>query len=737
VKEKLTWLHISDIHFHSKTEWRDSSTRNALLTHLKSTFDADPALRPDFIFCTGDIAFGDSSATPISNQFEQAKTFFDELLATCGDGSPMPKERLFVVPGNHDVNRNIINSDAQKTLITMAQNANEHIEIINQRFNDKSREFDDAIKRLDDYAAFVADYLPHQKDKNGRHHFATISDVGELKVGIAGFNSAWTCAGPEDERHIWLAASWQFNMAQQSLIDADIRIGLMHHPIDWLNSVEHDFAEKQISSEFDFWLHGHIHNAWVSPIQSHIVVAAGAVGAATNNEFGINIVCLNLASSRGAVHLFNAKPASNRWAIAPIPPHAPVGKWEFDLPSNLRKYKTVLPSAEKNKSMSDELNRTEHILTQRLEAALHAFSDQPVVWISPTLKKSPETIKESKDEPKKINLGDFIANPKSTIIKAPAQHGLTCLAHFLAKEAWSAHQPSLWIYLDAKLLKPNNASFEDAIALELETLRCGKENIKCIILDSWRTQEKDAIKLLTKLSERFKELPIICMQQIDIGLSNPNETSTHGRQFDVLYLWALPRNEVRQIVAAYNDAKYIGEEDAVTTRIVSDLEMFNLHRTAFNCLTLLKAYEASFVESPINRSEMINRVLFQLFNSYNIPTYQTRPDLQDCEYVIGYFCELLIRDDEYIFPRSRFLLEIQNICKAQLIELETQVVFDVLYENNIIISQGAFFCFRFSFWIYYFAAHRMHHDKTFAGFMLENMRYAKYPELCSSRTKHV
>lgn len=32
-------------------------------------------------------------------------------------------------------------------------------------------------------------------------------------------------------------------------------------------------------------------------------------------------------------------------------------------------------------------------------------------------------------------------------------------------------------------------------------------------------------------------------------------------------------------------------------------------------------------------------------------------------------------------------------------------------------------------WLYYFAAHRMHHDPTFAAFILSDRRYAAYPEL--------
>lgn len=723
MREKLTWLHISDIHFNPKKEWRDSDARLGLLSHLRNIFARNESLRPDFIFCTGDIAYGETTSAPLFDQYHQARTFFDDLLGVCGrNGASTPKNRLFVVPGNHDVNRGRINTDAQKTLTEWAGKSRTHVEAINQRYNDRTTEFTDAIKRLDEYTKFVKDYLPHQHDVDGRQHYTSIEDVDGIKVGIAGFNSAWTCSGSEDDRNIWLAGHWQFNTAQRALKDVDISIGLMHHPVDWLNSADRDIATRRITSDFDFWLHGHSHSAWVTPVQSHIIVAAGAVGAESSDEFGINLTCLDLAASKGVVHLHNKKAGSNGWTIAPVEIHAPIGQWEFDLPAR------VDAKLRGNKSIKQEKTIVDRYLTKKLDDALRSFSSQPKVWVDPILCHRSEIAQDAKSEPK-VNLLDFIENPKSTLIQAPPQYGLTCLSYYLAREAWRSNNSALWLCLDSKDLKPHTASINKAVAEELEIIGCTDQDIKCVILDSWSSHEKDALKLLKDLCNRFKNVPIICMQQTDGGIFDQFDASSLDRQFEVLYLWALPRVDIRKIVAAYNEVKQVGDEDAVTSRLVSDLEALNLHRTPLNCLTLLKVSEVDFDESPVNRSEMIKRVLFLLFNADDIPTYKSRPDLKDCEYVLGYFCEILIREDIYLFARDRFLLEIQRCCEQRLIDLETHIVFDVLFANNILIKRGNFFCFKFSYWIYYFAAQRMHHNQEFSSFILEQMRYAKYPEI--------
>ncbi|MEQ1500527.1 MAG: SEFIR domain-containing protein, partial [Parcubacteria group bacterium] len=243
-------------------------------------------------------------------------------------------------------------------------------------------------------------------------------------------------------------------------------------------------------------------------------------------------------------------------------------------------------------------------LTQKLENALRSFSSQPSVWVSPILSRKSELDKDAKSEPR-IDMTEFDANPKSALIKAPPQYGQTSLAHFLVREAWRTQSNSLWLYLDSRDLKPHASSINEAISNELKILGCTEQDIKCVILDSWSPNEKDSFKLLNNLCQHFKNVPIVCMEQVDISLFNQPDNKEVGRQFEVLYLWSLPRELLRKIVADYNAIKYIGDEDAVTARLASDLDVLNLHRTPLNCLTLLKVSEIDFEESPINRTEMI------------------------------------------------------------------------------------------------------------------------------------
>ena len=92
----VTWLHISDLHVRGGDPYdRDV----ALRTLVKSVAEyRDRGRAPDVIFATGDIAHAGKPP-----EYEIAGKFFDDLLAA----AKLDKSRLFVIPGNHDVDRDL------------------------------------------------------------------------------------------------------------------------------------------------------------------------------------------------------------------------------------------------------------------------------------------------------------------------------------------------------------------------------------------------------------------------------------------------------------------------------------------------------------------------------------------------------------------------------------------------------------------------------------------------------
>jgi hypothetical protein len=376
---------------------------------------------------------------------------------------------------------------------------------------------------------------------------------------------------------------------------------------------------------------------------------------------------------------------------------------------------------------SNEFDFIGNYLNNNLEEALKCFSSHPKIWVDRIIKNTSEAVRQ--DGEKDVNIKELIAVPESSIISAPPQFGLTCLAHYMRKCSWAINKTH-WAYVDLKTIKHNLGDFKKSIEAECEILNRKIDNISCIILDSFSAQEKNVQKFVSKVCETYSEYPIIIMQTMEgpqgVGLDCD---VANCKKFNKYFLWSLPRNQVRKVVSEYNERSNIGDEDAVTNRLVSDLEVLNLHRTPLNCLTMLKVSEIGFDESPVNRTEVINRLLQLMFNVEDFPTYKTRPDIKDCEYVLGYFCEKIIRGHNQVFSRKHFIQTIEEFCSVQFIDLEVDFLFDILIKNNILICAGNHFRFKNTYWIYYFAAQRMYQSEEFANYIYLDMRYASYPEI--------
>jgi hypothetical protein len=655
-----------------------------------------------YLVLSGDVV----KAGHDSNSYDEFTSKFDAELTSLN----IPKSHRICVPGNHDVSTKQIEPKRVDHEAVVSQGLDE------TSFNDYSENPADVFKsKFAEYSAFES-------------RFAACEALGESRigsgweiadnVGVYCLNSAFfSSGGLEDSNGRKLKDKGRLAVNTRSLhswnndCKALCKILVMHHPLDWLTEWAQREIRTLLNNDFALCLSGHAHDQSVfhsiNKEWSIVEVSAPPLFTTKAGDLGYSIISLSSTYEVSDI-------TYRQWAKQH---HSFVPGVNF---ANTKDGKVII------RVPADVVD---DYLTKQLNEALKTFSTQPKVWVEPILSNCSELEKEF-GSANRVTTADVIGNPRSIIIKALPQFGLTCLAYHLAREAWRHTPKSLWLYLDSRKLKPSTNNIKRASVDELVRIGRTLEDVRCVILDSWRTDKKNAVRLLKSVCAFFNDIPIIVMQTTDNSLILTSlADESIDREFDVLYLWAMTRAHVRKVVSAYNDERHIGEEDAVTSRVVSDFDVLNIHRTPLNCLTILKASEADFDESPINRTDMLGRILFLLFNVDNLPSYRTRPDMKDCEYVLGYFCETMIRTNTYFFTRENFIATLDAFCKERVMALDVQIVFDILYANHILVPFGNLFCFKFAYWIYYFAAQRMHHDQGFTKFIFGNMHYTRFPEV--------
>ena len=327
MNKKIGWLHISDLHFLEKNDWRNNSVLHKLREDVEVL--RKQGLGIDLVFCTGDIGFGETSKESLTAQYTNAQNVFKQVLDIC----ELPSDRLFFVPGNHDIDRKKVLKSQTAYLrgSTLTPNS------VNQMFTDRDNEITRALERLEQYRQFVVSSYPHLAISDASI-FGGVVSVNDLVISITGLNSAWTCADEEDKGQIWLAGEAQMHECKKAIDTllegrtADLRIALIHHPISWLNPSESVQLRGHIQNEYDYLLHGHTHDAWVVETTKpyHIVIAAGAATAETDAEFGYNIS--QIQSDSANVHLRKYDGKGRGWVKEVIAGRAEDGVWTVQPP---------------------------------------------------------------------------------------------------------------------------------------------------------------------------------------------------------------------------------------------------------------------------------------------------------------------------------------------------------------------------------------------------------------------
>jgi 3',5'-cyclic AMP phosphodiesterase CpdA len=99
MNEPIRLLHLSDIHFRADKTWDSDPVLRALAVYIRR--EVGEGLTPDLVVITGDLAHAGKA-----EEYQLAREWLDRELwpvLTADRAEPLPRGRLLLVPGNHDV----------------------------------------------------------------------------------------------------------------------------------------------------------------------------------------------------------------------------------------------------------------------------------------------------------------------------------------------------------------------------------------------------------------------------------------------------------------------------------------------------------------------------------------------------------------------------------------------------------------------------------------------------------
>jgi len=272
----MLMLHISDIHFKSP---------DCLVQEMDPEFSIRTRMMRDLaqqvqklgnvgaILIGGDIAF---KAAP--EEYQTARAWIEQL----SDISGCPKERIFVVPGNHDVDREIIRKSVP---IQNVQHAIVSTPLDQREWKLKQQLRDETTGQLllqahsayNDFAApFACQIWP---SKPFWHQDIPLDNGVSLRIyGLTSTLLSGREGNDDKERDLYLSPlQTALNPAPNTL-----NMVLCHHPIDWL--ADGDAVDDALNARAAFHVFGHKHKQRLIMDPSYVRFSAAAVNPSRQEQ---------------------------------------------------------------------------------------------------------------------------------------------------------------------------------------------------------------------------------------------------------------------------------------------------------------------------------------------------------------------------------------------------------------------------------------------------------------------
>lgn len=259
---KMNILHLSDLHFNNSSQARLWSSQ--LVNDLQIELDIKSL---DALIISGDIT--NRSA---ADEYQAA----EEFLRCFRQDFPLTPEQIVIVPGNHDLSR----AESRKSYTPLRRDEYDGrtIKVKGETKPDPNYAIDDGgkyVEKQDEekykerFAGFSDFYQsiknqPYPLDYGLQY---TISHFPEKNLLILGLNSAWQL-DHEYTKRASINMDALTNALNQIRRNPDyqncLKVAVWHHPLNGAGEdkiKEHGFMQQLAVSQFQLFLHGHIHKA--------------------------------------------------------------------------------------------------------------------------------------------------------------------------------------------------------------------------------------------------------------------------------------------------------------------------------------------------------------------------------------------------------------------------------------------------------------------------------------------
>jgi predicted phosphodiesterase len=292
----------------------DSWSQDVVLGALLKNVSAQKTARRgyDFALLTGDLAYSGKAS-----EYTLVAEFISELSAAAG----LPMERIFCVPGNHDIDRN-----RQKLCFAGARATLKDQALVDEMLAG-GEDLATLLLRQEAYRSFITTSFPHQHRKLTAESLAYVSEmrIDDIDIAIIGLDSSWMAYGGIDDHGRLLIGERQvidaIEMALDSRPPPHLLIAIGHHPFHLLQEFDRLTTQLRIEQVCHFYHCGHLHEPEIRSIggseKSCLMIAAGATFETRKSQNAYSVISVDLANATRSVEICQYQPKLGQFVGLP------------------------------------------------------------------------------------------------------------------------------------------------------------------------------------------------------------------------------------------------------------------------------------------------------------------------------------------------------------------------------------------------------------------------------------
>lgn len=254
----IRWLHISDLHLGSEGA-ETNMMRDELMPYLKGM-----GQKWDYVFCTGDIRTANADPKDFT---EDMAAYLKGICNAVG----VPMEKLFIVPGNHDVDRDVAGRDdaIRKTMFGGKGYYFQGDGII------KQEDMDAIISGEADFKAFLRNVYDDDRLKLYGNPKAPHFNIETDHFNILHVDTTVSYTKDQERNDLIVGTKLLYD-AVRTLNKEKPTILLSHYPYIALHQGEKRVLSTMLQrNEVRLWLAGHEHDKILQPVQYIYSLQAG------------------------------------------------------------------------------------------------------------------------------------------------------------------------------------------------------------------------------------------------------------------------------------------------------------------------------------------------------------------------------------------------------------------------------------------------------------------------------